>query len=302
MIDNLPPKPYRAGILPGPGVRMALAPRFALGLDPVSGADAGHPFPRLLPFLIRPRSAPGRQFRSAAHLRGLLQRSYGRGLAQVAVTLTFLAYQAWLMSDAIIRTLVRLFITKKNMLEWTTAAQAKHAVDFELSNMYRRKKGGILLAAAAAPAIALYWRWASGTRGSSASPACLFSDSPGPRLPRSRRAGSASLPKQRHDAAPLSRSETEVLRLTSRRTWRFFDEFVTAEDHWLPPDNFQENPKPWSVCAPHLANQYRPVPAFGPRRQRSGVDGRYRNGRALGTHFWGPQPDGALPRPFLQLV
>ena len=30
----------------------------------------------------------------------------------------------------------------------------------------------------------------------------------------------------------------------ARRTWRFFETFVGAEDNWLPPDNFQEDPKP----------------------------------------------------------
>ncbi len=33
-------------------------------------------------------------------------------------------------------------------------------------------------------------------------------------------------------------------RLVARRTWRFFETFVGAEDNWLPPDNFQEDPKP----------------------------------------------------------
>ena len=28
----------------------------------------------------------------------------------------------------------------------------------------------------------------------------------------------------------------------SRRTWRYFEVFVTAEENWLPPDNFQEKP------------------------------------------------------------
>ena len=36
----------------------------------------------------------------------------------------------------------------------------------------------------------------------------------------------------------------QTLRLIARRTWRFFETFVTAKDHSLPPDNFQEEPKP----------------------------------------------------------
>ncbi len=32
--------------------------------------------------------------------------------------------------------------------------------------------------------------------------------------------------------------------MISRRTWRFFEVFVSPSDHALPPDNFQEVPKP----------------------------------------------------------
>src|SRR3990167_1263035 len=41
---------------------------------------------------------------------------------------------------------------------------------------------------------------------------------------------------------PISPAEARALRLVARRTWRFFETFVTATDHWLPPDNFQEDP------------------------------------------------------------
>src|SRR5262249_5415263 len=34
------------------------------------------------------------------------------------------------------------------------------------------------------------------------------------------------------------------LRRLARRTWAFFERFVAEEDHWLPPDNFQEEPQP----------------------------------------------------------
>jgi cyclic beta-1,2-glucan synthetase len=34
------------------------------------------------------------------------------------------------------------------------------------------------------------------------------------------------------------------LRRIARRTWRYFERFVTAQDHWLPPDNVQEDSEP----------------------------------------------------------
>ncbi len=39
-------------------------------------------------------------------------------------------------------------------------------------------------------------------------------------------------------------AEASALRLTARRTWRFFETFVTEADNMLPPDNFQEEPAP----------------------------------------------------------
>src|SRR4029077_8672008 len=53
-----------------------------------------------------------------------------------------------------------------------------------------------------------------------------------------------SLPPRLTEIEPLTLMEEQHLRLISRRTWRFFESFVSAEDHWLPPDNFQEDPKP----------------------------------------------------------
>src|SRR6185503_8523514 len=43
---------------------------------------------------------------------------------------------------------------------------------------------------------------------------------------------------------PVSPADAAALRLTARRTWRFFETFVTPADNMLPPDNFQEDPNP----------------------------------------------------------
>ena len=42
----------------------------------------------------------------------------------------------------------------------------------------------------------------------------------------------------------VSEADARALRLVARRTWRYFETFVTAADHMLPPDNFQEDPPP----------------------------------------------------------
>jgi len=42
----------------------------------------------------------------------------------------------------------------------------------------------------------------------------------------------------------ISPPDRESLRVAARRTWLFFERFVTPEDNMLPPDNFQEDPHP----------------------------------------------------------
>ena len=44
--------------------------------------------------------------------------------------------------------------------------------------------------------------------------------------------------------ANFSEAQVLFLHASARKTWSFFEEFVTAEQNWLPPDNFQEHPTP----------------------------------------------------------
>jgi cyclic beta-1,2-glucan synthetase len=188
--------------------------------------------PPLLPFLIGldPRFG-GVSKRS--HLRSIMN-DLVLGLCQAGLSFTFLAYQAWLMLDAIIRTLVRLYVTHRNMLEWLTAAQAKHAVDVKLLNIYRRMAGGLIFAAAAALLLLL-----GRHEGLVAATPFLFAWALAPAM-----AQWISVAPKSKEAVPLSALEEQILRVTSRKTWRFFSAFVTPADHALPPDNFQEDPKP----------------------------------------------------------
>jgi cyclic beta-1,2-glucan synthetase len=188
--------------------------------------------PALVPFLaaINPR------------LGGISKRSHFRdlatdlllGLSQAALTLTFVAYQAWLMSDAIVRTLFRLFISHKNLLEWVTAAQSKHRIDLNIYGSFQRMVGGTIFAVAAFAAI---WLVHPAAIVVAVPFVALWIAAPGVAHWISR---SPEISKEES----LSEADVIALRAISRRTWRFFEVFVTSEDNWLPPDNFQEDPKP----------------------------------------------------------
>ncbi|MGV8856320.1 MAG: GH36-type glycosyl hydrolase domain-containing protein [Devosia sp.] len=181
-------------------------------------------------FAILPHR-PGMQVRT--HLRRL-SRDLKMAVLQFGLGLALLPDQAWRNGDAMVRTLFRLFVSRKHLLEWTTAASLGGRARLTLRGFYGDMAGGttlglILLGGAvafspqswplvlilaglwlAAPALAL---WAS-------------------RSPPTR-SGKTLVP-----------GDADYLRLVARRTWRFFETFVTPDDNMLPPDNFQETPSP----------------------------------------------------------
>ena len=173
--------------------------------------------------------------------RGFSKRTHARAvatdffvaLAQVTLAITFLAHQACLMVDAIARTLVRVYVTRRHLLEWVTAAPARSAPGADSATFLTRTGSALLVAAGAAVVVT----FANPAAWAFAAPFILlwaFS-------PAIVRAVSAPLPDSR--ATPLAAADRSTLRRIARRTWRFFETFVTAEDHSLPPDNFQEEPK-----------------------------------------------------------
>jgi cyclic beta-1,2-glucan synthetase len=74
-------------------------------------------------------------------------RAIGRDLRlaaeQFLLQVTFLPYQAWLMTDAICRTLFRLFVSHRNLLQWVTTAQASLGARLNIASIYRRLTGGL---------------------------------------------------------------------------------------------------------------------------------------------------------------
>jgi len=155
-------------------------------------------------------------------------------LSQIGLHVAFLAHQAWLMVDAIARTLFRVLVSHRMLLEWVTAAQAKVGPRLDLAGFYRQMAGGVALALISTILIA------------SAKPSAWPVAAPflilwllSPAVARW-----ASLPPAAAVDKRASVADAQSLRLVARRTWRFFETFVTAEDRMLPPDNFQEEPNP----------------------------------------------------------
>ena len=174
--------------------------------------------------------------------QGISKRSHLRAvgaditlaLAHVGLGWTFLAHQAWLAADAIVRAWTRLYLTRRKLLEWTTAAQAKADVDEEVLGFYRQMAGGVVLGASIGILVLLL------------RPEVAWLAEPFVALwlvaPLVARA--VSLPPAEAAGRQLSPDDVDELRLIGRRTWGFFETFVGPDDNALPPDNFQDQPVP----------------------------------------------------------
>jgi cellobiose phosphorylase len=162
---------------------------------------------------------------------------------QVALAIAFLPHQAWISADAIGRTLWRLFVSRRRLLEWQTASQTERLVT-RSGAAWRTMWPAVALVAAivvlvgavalARPAAERPPLWLLGL--AILPLAALWAAAPA-------LADRLSAPVVRRERRLPRASRADAMRYALLH-WRFFDRFVTAATQWLAPDNFQEDPDP----------------------------------------------------------
>lgn len=154
-----------------------------------------------------------------------------RSFAQVLFRMASLPHEAIYSVAAILRSCGRLVFTHKRLLQWTPSSEQKwQAASAVVPSVERGIWWSPLLAIVGAPALLL-------------NPNAFYAAAPiiflwliAPQI-----TAWISRPLIRKKAQ-LSKEQIIFLRKVSRKTWAFFERFVTAEDNWLPPDNMQEVP------------------------------------------------------------
>jgi cyclic beta-1,2-glucan synthetase len=153
---------------------------------------------------------------------------FGQGTFIALLTLVYLPHQTLLALDAIIRSLVRSFITGQRLLEWETAAEAEASaksrtpVDRYLALtplvalvvgaiVFLRHRESLLVALP----ILILWALAGGITAWLNNP-----------------------PQQTRPQ--LTAEEDTFLRQLALKTWRFFGQFGVASHNYLIPDNVEE--------------------------------------------------------------
>jgi len=152
---------------------------------------------------------------------------------QHLLDLTGLPYEVFSNVDAIVRTLVRINFTKKNLLQWNPyrnnqSRQQQESIDHTFFTMW--------FAPFFSFAVFVYLLLFK-------SPVTIFIALPILILWISAPAiawwVSKSFTRKKEE---LSANENLYLRKMGRKIWAFFEKFVDEGDNWLPPDNFQEDP------------------------------------------------------------
>ncbi len=159
-------------------------------------------------------------------------RSSARHFLRSLLLLAWLPHEAFYSLDAITKTLWRMLVTGRNLLQWNPSSE----IERNSSNTVFALLRLMWIGPVAALGIMTYLL--------SARPLALIAAAPflllwfvSPII-----AWWVSKPPA-HATVNLTPEQTQFLRTQARKTWAFFDTHVTLQDNWLPPDNIQEQPE-----------------------------------------------------------
>ena len=203
------------GMSPWVALALVLA---AFSAGPVMGAVAGF--------------SPSQDNLAAAHFYRAALIDLARALVSGLWLLAQLLQHAMLAVDAICRALFRMLVSRRHLLQWTTAAAAQAQAGADLRALLQQHRSepivaltllaGLLWAGTPTPALAtvLCLLWA-------ASPLWTWW---------------VSRTQAVDEEAKLPETERVYLTGIARDTWRFFERCVGPDDRHLPPDNLQSTP------------------------------------------------------------
>ncbi|HMR83050.1 MAG TPA: glucoamylase family protein, partial [Niabella sp.] len=157
--------------------------------------------------------------------------SFKKNVVQVFYNIAVLPFEALKNADAIFLANWRLLFSKRKLLQWTPYAAQRSGGKKTVAGAYAYMWQAIALVLILTALIIMY------------KPSALFIAAPflilwllAPAI-----AWRVSKPRIKKDFS-ISGSESAFLQVIGRKTWAFFEDFVATEDHFLPPDNFQEKP------------------------------------------------------------
>lgn len=151
---------------------------------------------------------------------------------QVLLAIATMPFQIVLLLDAIGKTLYRLFISKRHLLEWISAAEVERRDKGKGQQLLPGIYGGytliliFALVAGNSPIPVLRWSGLGLAAVWLLAPLLVYW------LDR---------PLQEAER-PLEKAEEAELQELAEKIWHFFEDYVNEKENWLPPDNVQIDP------------------------------------------------------------
>jgi cyclic beta-1,2-glucan synthetase len=166
-------------------------------------------------------------------------------LQQFALAIVFLPHQAVVSADGIVRTLYRLLISHRKLLEWQTASQVERTMGVGSQLETWRKMWPVTaLCMGVGALIGLHVTVGA---GSNPDEQFLFVTGTLPLVLAWLASPSIAFALSRPailGEIHLTDAERQASVRYAKLHWMYFEKFVTEDTHWLAPDNFQEDPEP----------------------------------------------------------
>ena len=143
------------------------------------------------------------------------------------ITLGCLPYKAYVSSKAIFKTLYRLMISHKNMLEWTTSEEAEKQTRTDLKTYYDTMFVNVIFGIITIYVSCLYFNLFTLILG------LLWIITPYIMC----KISEINEEKQ----IEISEDDKKYLKDIAQKTWQFFKDYITEENNYLMPDNYQED-------------------------------------------------------------
>ncbi|CCQ97400.1 membrane hypothetical protein [[Clostridium] ultunense Esp] len=163
-------------------------------------------------------------------LNGNIIYGYKTHLYQGLLTFMFLPHEGLMMVDAIVRTLYRVLVSKKNLLEWTTAFDMERKLGNDMTSYFKLMRGNFIISLIL---IVLTYIFNPSNTIISLIIGILWSLGP---------VVAYEISKEEIEITERGEEELKLLKEIGEKTWKFYETFTDSKNNFLPPDNFQEYP------------------------------------------------------------
>ncbi len=167
---------------------------------------------------------------SRMRLNGDLILGYKTYVYQGILYFMFLPYKAMMMLDAISRTLYRIFVSKKNLLEWTTAFDMEKKLENDVSSYFRRMKVNIITSILL---VVFTYIFRPENLIMSGIIGLLWAGGP---------IAADIISREDQEVMEIKQEDIEFLTDIGEQIWEYYRTFTDSKNNYLPPDNFQEYP------------------------------------------------------------